>query len=446
MFGAPMKNSLIAQVEVVLQRHMRRNAILRVGLSGGIDSMVLLHVLVRALHWPPSQLSAVHVNHQLSPHATSWSAFCTRYCRRLGVPLQIVKVDVRRGNSTEAGARAARYGVFADGGTDPVVLAHNRDDQAETVLLQLLRGAGPRGLAAMPELKTAGGGMPAVLRPLLDVPRTAIAAYARTHRLRWVEDESNRDRAYLRNFLRHDVMPLLAQKVPGADVTLARAARHQAEASALLDVLAVQDLANADTTDSLPLAPLTGLVDYRARNVLRYFLRCHGVAMPDADRLNEALRQAITARRDARVCVDLGGGIELRRFQDALYVVRTLPPLEQAFELTWNGRGILALQQLGGTLQLARRKSAGIAARVLRTAPLTIRVRRGSEALRLGAGARQRTVRNLLQEAALPPWIRDRLPFIYIGGELAAIPGLGVDVRFQTARNESGFLPVWRPD
>ncbi len=444
MAAAAVRSTLAAQVDAVLRRQVRSGTRLLIGLSGGIDSVVLLHVLVRELRWP--HLTAVHINHQISPEAPRWAAFCSRLCRRLGVPLQTAVVNVERGNSTEAAARAARYGVFASCGTELVVLAHNRDDQAETVLLQLLRGAGPRGLAAMPELKTATGGMPAVLRPLLDVPRAEIAAYARTHRVRWVEDESNSDRAYLRNFLRHDVMPLLIAKAPGADATLARAARHQAEASALLDVLAAQDLGAGSKTGFLPLGLLATLSAPRARNALRYFLRSQGVAMPDADRLDELLRQATTARRDARVCVDVGGGVELRRFRDALHIVRSLPRLELPFELTWDGRGTLRLPQLGGSLRLARRKGAGIDAHKLRAAPLVVRVRRGSETLRLSAGGRQRTVRNLLQEAALPPWIRDRLPFLYLDGELAAVPGLGIDVKFQPARGAAGLLPVWAPD
>ncbi len=440
------KNVLVAQVADVLRRQLRRDAHLHVGLSGGIDSVILLHILAHGLRWPGSRLSAVHVNHQLSPHANRWAAFCARYCRRLGVPLQVVKVDVTRGNSTEAAARAARYGVFADSGADLMVLAHNRDDQAETVLLQLLRGAGPRGLAAMPECKAAVRSMPAVLRPLLDVPRESIAAYARTHRLRWVEDESNRDRNYLRNFLRHDVMPLLVKKVPGTVTTLARAARHQAEASALLDALAAQDLGEADGLERLSLEILAPLAPHRARNVLRYFLRCHDVAMPEADRLAEVLRQATTAQQDARVCVEMGGGIELRRFRNALHIVRALPRLEKTFELTWDGRGTLALPQLAGSLRLARRKGAGIAVSSLSQGLLTVRARRGSESLRLNINGRQRTVRNLLQEAALPPWVRERLPFLYIDGVLAAVPGLGVDVKFQPGGNTSGLLPVWTPD
>jgi len=436
---------LKTQVGAVLRRHLRAGSHLRVGLSGGIDSVVLLHVLVRGGLWPAAQLSAVHVNHGLSPNAARWAGFCKRYCQRLGVPLHVEAVRVARGNSTEAAARAARYAVFAAGG-EPVVLAHNRDDQAETLLLQLLRGAGPRGLAAMPEMKAATGAMPVVVRPLLDVPRAAIAAYARRHRLRWVEDESNLDQSYVRNFLRHDIMPRLLKKLPGTDLTLARAARHQAEASALLDVLAVQDLGAGRTSGRLPLRQLAPLAPNRARNALRYFLRVNGVAMPDADRLDELLRQATTARNDARVCVNVGGGIELRRFRDALYIVHALPRLESAFELKWDGRGTLALPQLGGSLRLARRKGAGIAAPALRAEVLTVRVRRGGESLRLRSGARRRTVRNLLQEAELPPWIRERLPFLYIGNRLAAIPGLGVDAGFQAGPEQAGLLPVWTPD
>lgn len=441
-----MSDILTENVDAVLRRHVRRDARLRVGLSGGIDSVVLLHALARGLRWPAAQLSAVHVNHGLSPHASIWADFCKRLCRRLGVPLQIVAVEVKRGNSTEAAARAARYGVFAAGGAEPVVLAHNRDDQAETVLLQLLRGAGPRGLSAMPEMKAASGGMPAVLRPLLDVPRSVISAYARRHRLRWVDDASNRDRTYLRNFLRHDVMPQLLKKLPGADATLARAARHQAEASALLDVLAVQDLGPRQVPGMLPLAQLSPLAPHRARNMLRYFLRCNDVKMPDADRLDELLRQTTTARRDARMCIEMGEAVELRRFRDALYIVRALPRPEESFELTWDGRGMLALPQLGGVLRLARRKGKGISTHALREAPLRVRVRRGSETLRLRAGGRRRTVRNLLQEAGLPPWIRDRLPFLYLGDGLAAVPGLGVDAAFHPDPSQPGLLPIWTPD
>lgn len=437
--------TLATPVGRILREHVPRAAAIAVGLSGGIDSVVLLHLLVRRLRISPRRISAIHVNHQISPQAARWATFCRSLCRKLGVKLQVAAVDVPRGNSTEAAARAARYAVFAASGADVVVLAHNRDDQAETLLLQLLRGAGPRGLAAMPVLKAGVSGTPAILRPLLDVPRASIEAYARRRELRWVEDESNEDRAYLRNFLRHDVLPLLESKLPGVRGTLARAARHQAECSELLDVLAAEDLGAAGQGGRLPLVLLQGLAPPRARNALRYFLRRNDVAMPDAERLDELLRQATTARGDARVCVDLGG-VELRRFRDVLYIVRPLAQPAKSFEVAWDGRGTLLLPQLGGSLQWRTRKGEGIAARRLPAAGLAVRVRQGGEMLRLAPGGRRRTVRNLLQEAALPPWVRERLPFLYIGDDLAAVAGLGVDVKFRAHAGEAGLLPLWIPD
>jgi tRNA(Ile)-lysidine synthase len=436
-----MTDSLVSQVRAALEAGGLRKTRIAVGLSGGVDSIVLLHLLRRGLRLPPARISAIHVNHQISAHAAAWATHCRRYCRDLGVKLEVAKVEVPRGNSTEAAARAARHRVFAACNADVVALAHNRDDQAETLLLQLLRGAGPRGLSAMPVFKP---GIPALWRPLLEVPRSAIEAYGRHHRLSWVEDDSNIDRAYLRNFLRHDVLPLIERRVPGAGIVLARAARLQAEASDLLDVLADQDIGAGAVGTSLALAQLQDMPAHRARNALRRFLRRHGALMPEAGRLDELLRQALTARADARVCVDLGD-VELRRFRGALHVVAPLPPLPRNFEKAWNGRAPLVLPQLGGTLRLEQRKGSGIAVEWLQRGRLTVRVRRGGEVLRLASGGPRRTVRNLLQESALPPWLRERLPLLYLGEELAAVPGIGVDARFRCVRDGKGLIPVWSP-
>jgi tRNA(Ile)-lysidine synthase len=433
-----MTDSLASQVRAALESAGLRKARIAVGLSGGVDSVVLLHLLRRGLRLPPSRIVAIHVNHQISTHAPAWAAHCRRYCRELGISLQVDTVDVPRGNSTEAAAREARHRVFAACAADVVALAHNRDDQSETLLLQLLRGAGPRGLSAMPVFRP---GAPALWRPLLEIPRSRIEAYARRHRLVWVEDDSNLDRAYLRNFLRHEVLPLIESRLPGTGAVLARAARLQAEASDLLDVLAEQDLGGAIGT-SIELAGLRDLPEHRARNALRRFLRRNGARMPEAGRLEELLRQALTARVDAQVCVDLGG-VELRRFRNALHLVRPLPLLHTDFIMAWNGRRPLALPQLGGSLRLERHPGRGIAARWLEAGAMVVRIRRGGEKLRLARGAPLRTLRNLLQEGALPPWMRERLPLLYLGDHLAAVPGIGVDARFACAADEVGLLPVW---
>jgi tRNA(Ile)-lysidine synthase len=413
-------------------------AAVAVGLSGGIDSVVLLHLLRRGLKLPPSRLSAIHVNHQIHPDATAWAAHCRRVCRELGVPLRVRRVEVARGNSIEAAAREARYRVFAHSGAAVIALAHNRDDQAETVLLQLLRGAGPRGLAAMPEFRA---GSPAFWRPLLGLPRSVIADYARRHGLRWVEDDSNDDIAYTRNFLRHRVLPLIETQRPGAAMVLARAARLQAEAAELLDDLARIDLGEDDAP--LQVAVLARLSPPRARNALRLHLRRRGLAMPDAARLDELLRQLLASRDDARLAVDLGA-LTARRYRGALHLLRPLPPLDACFARGWNGRGELRLPELGGRLCLIRAGQGGLAPRWLRN--LEVRVRGGGESLRLHAGASRRSLRNLLQEAGLPPWLRERWPLLHVGGRLAAVPGIGVDADFQAPAGRPGWLPCWRVD
>lgn len=438
-----MTDPLVRQLTSALEAgSLHKGAKIAVGLSGGVDSVVLLHLLRRGLQLPPKRLSAVHVNHGISKHATSWATHCRRLCRDLGISLKVAKVDVPRGNSTEGAARDARYSVFAGCTADVVALAHNRDDQAETLLLQLLRGAGPRGLASMPVFRP---GAPAYWRPLLEVPRSEIEAYARRHRLLWIEDDSNLDRSYLRNFLRHDVMPVLSARLPAAGVVLARAARMQAEASDLLDALALHDLGTEQKGRSIPLEALKKLPAHRARNALRFFLRNNGVAMPDAVRLEEVVRQAMTARNDARVCVSTGG-VELRRFRDHLHIVRPLPAVAASFETDWNGRKPLRLPQLGGTLSLQCCEGGGISSRWLRGRALTVRIRQGGEKMRLIAGGPGRTVRNLLQEALVPPWQRERLPLIYVGARLAAVPGVGTDEYFLASAGESGWKPVWQPD
>lgn len=440
-----MKQDLAARVRSHLRGHVPYGARLVVGLSGGIDSVVLLHLLVRGLRLSPRRISAIHVNHQLSTQASGWTSFCRRFCRELDVRLRVVKVDVKRGNSTEAAARSARYAAFAASEADVVLLAHNRDDQAETVLLQLIRGAGPRGLAAMPLFRPAAPGVQAVLRPLLDTPRSLIEAYASRHRLEWVEDDSNVDRHYLRNFLRHEVLPLIEGHRPGSGAVLARAARLQAEASDLLDALALIDLGGSLPQGKLELAPLRALPGHRARNALRLFLRCNGLPIPDADRLEELIRQTLIAGRDAAVCMRLGES-DLRRFKDVLYIVRPLPEPDPDFVLHWSGRGVLRLQPLGGSLRLLRSAEGGIDGAAIRRTGLQVGVRRGGETLRLASGGRLRKVRKLLQEADCPPWVRERLPFLYLDGQLAAIPGLGIDVRFRVSGRSEGYVPVWHPD
>lgn len=431
------------KVERALELQVHHEGRLCVGLSGGIDSMVLLDVVTALAPRYQWRLSAIHVNHQLSPHAATWAAFCRRECRARGVPLRVVKVDVMRGNSTEAAARDARYAAYRASRADHVALAHNQDDQAETLLLRLLRGAGIKGLAAMPRARQEGGLR--IVRPLLEVPRCGIESYAKLRALKWVEDESNTDTHYLRNFLRADILPRIEPRVPGYRDTLTRAAVHLADAAALLDDLAALDAQNCLHDGVLAWEVLRRLSAARAKNLLRYFLASAHIAMPDKRQLDEVLRQVLHAKLDARVKLDLGSHI-LYRYRDALHLVRKRVHPGKLFQLSWRGERSLPVAALAGTLTMARGRGKGIDATRLRAAPVTLRLRQGGERLCLDAARPQRPVKDLFQEQNVPPWIRDRLPFLWSGKRLVWVPGLGVDQHFHALAGAPSFVPYWQYD
>lgn len=277
-----------------------------VALSGGCDSVVLAHVLSRL--GLAGRLSAVHVHHGLSPNADAWAAFCDRYCRDLGIPLLIrhVAVATQAGLGLEAAARQARYAAFADVPAECLALAQHRGDQAETLLLNLLRGGGVTGAAAMPAERRDGPRR--LLRPLLGETRADIEAYALTHGLTWVTDESNADTGLTRNFLRHAVLPVIAQRFPAAETALAQAAANFAEACGLLDELAELDWLAAADGDCARLAVLRKLSTARLKNLLRHRLRVLGWQVPVASRLDEFARQLQSAGPDRHPELQLPSG------------------------------------------------------------------------------------------------------------------------------------------
>jgi len=282
---------------------------------------------------------------------------------------------------------------------------------------------------------------PNLLRPLLEVPRSEIEAYARKRGLKWIEDESNTETYFLRNFLRHDIFPRIERRYPGYRATLARSARHCADAAQLLDELAAADAAGHMRDGTLNVAALRRLDAPRARNALRYFLATHRLSMP-ADRLEEALRQVVTAKQDARVAIEIEGA-QLRRYAGQLHVVRNRGK-SPARRIEWHGESEIALPELGGVIQFTRGRAGGISLARLEGRSVTIGVRRGGERLRPDCRRPRRSLRNLLQEARIPPWQRERMPLIFCDGELVWAAGIGVDCAYRAARNEPAISPVWR--
>ena len=418
-----------------------------IGLSGGVDSVVLLHLLHQLAPRFSWQISALHVHHGISPKADAWADFCTGLCAIAHIPLHIEHVDITplRAHGIEAAARKLRHAAFAGQACDFVALAHHADDQAETLLLQLLRGAGVRGASAMPVLSQSKRlllaektGSPTVMRPLLHCSRREILDYAAAHGLQWIEDESNADDSYPRNFLRHRLLPLLEQKFPAYRDTLIRSALHFAEASELLDDLARLDSADSIHADTLAVAALHALSQPRAKNVLRYFLHTCGAPMPQAVQLDDMLRQLCDARQDAAVCIVFGDW-EVHRYQGRVYVIRALGEFDRNLVLIWHGESELDWPALNTRLRFNHTQGAGISLAKLQRAPVTLRLRRGGESLRPHPNAAMRTLKNLLQEHRVPPWQRDRLPLLYCGEELACVPGVAIAAEYQAAAEEPGI-------
>ncbi|MFN3593171.1 MAG: tRNA lysidine(34) synthetase TilS [Thiobacillaceae bacterium] len=437
-----MRHPLIA-VRQALAGRIPMRARLCVGLSGGLDSTVLLHLLHRLQPELSFSLSAVHVHHGLSAQADAWAASCDAFCTRLGVPLQVERVRVAvRGQGIESAARQARYRVYAGLATDYVVLAHQQDDQVETVLLNLLRGSGVQGLAAMPiERPLAGSGV-RLLRPLLEVSRQQIEAYARAQGLAWVEDESNLDTRHARNHLRHRVLPEIERRFPAYRGSLTRAARHLAECAELMAALAASDAAAAVTARGLSLARLAGLSRPRAKNLLRWYLAQEGFGHWPERRTEALLDQLLHAGSDKRIEFHQGGD-SLRVWRGWLQRVPGRHEAPAEFT-TWRGESRLAFA--GGWLTFAPARGAGVSLARLRAVPVTVRPRQGGERLQPDCHRPRRSLKHLFQAHAIPPWERARLPLLYAGDALAWVAGLGVDCAFQARPDEDGLVIAWQPE
>ncbi|WP_346839387.1 tRNA lysidine(34) synthetase TilS [Microbulbifer sp. SAOS-129_SWC] len=402
-----MASELPELVGKVLSRHPCAG-VRWVGYSGGLDSTVLLHLLTR-MGLP---VRALHIHHGLSAHADHWQRHCEGMAALLGVPIKVRRVQVETAaGGLEQGARRARYRAFAEQLTDgdQILLAQHGDDQVETFLLRLLRGAGALGLGAMAEsrpLPLAGEGRATLLRPLLGAGRAQLEDYAHACGLDWIEDESNRDTAIERNYLRARVLPALAERWP-VRARVARAAGNLREAAELLGDLGAVDLAACQRRrerwgESVDLGALGRLPERRQKNLLRSWLASCGAEMPAAQQLDEVLAQVRDAAADSVPAVAVGG-LVARRFRERLYLTPRLPAVTASADWRWRGDTILALPG-GGALSPGADWPVG---------DYVVRFRRGGErAHPLGRGHSQ-TLKKLLQEHGLEPWLRDRVPLVY---------------------------------
>jgi tRNA(Ile)-lysidine synthase len=410
-----------------------------VGVSGGCDSASLLQALVELERRP---LRAIHIDHGLQDAAAPLRASCVALCRRLHVPLAEIEVRVTAvGESIEAAAREARYRAFAQdlAPGECLITAHHAEDQAETMLLQLFRGAGIKGLSAMPVCRPLGRGWH--LRPLLQVARAELDAYGKAQGLEAHEDPMNRDLRFDRAYLRSELWPAIVRRWPGAAAAIGRAAGHAADAQDLLERSADLALQHLRDGEGLSILRLRALPENEQVNVLRRWLGESGITAPPAARLAEGLRQMLTAGADHAPAVEWGAHA-LRRYRDRLFQTPAKPPALAARQ-EWPMRS-QAHCDLGaglGTLRWVPR--AGGLSDALLPAQLSVRRRRGGESLKPGIHARTQSVQHLCQAMGVLPWMRDALPFIYAGEELIAIGDIWRDARWLAGREEAGYECVW---
>jgi tRNA(Ile)-lysidine synthase len=417
-----------------------------IALSGGLDSTVLAHALAETRAQHGKRLLAIHIDHQLQAGASRWSEYCEELADRFGIEYltRRVAVDTTSGSGVEAAAREARYaalaGHVADG--DWLLSAHHRNDQAETLLLNLMRGSGPAGLAGIGAAAPFAAGW--LVRPLIDVSRADLEAYAAARGLEWLDDPSNEDLRFDRNYLRHEVLPALERRWPGAVERIARSAELAGEAAAMLEELAAIDLQGlGNRATRIDVEGLAKLPEARQRNLLRHAIRRAGLPLPGAARLTSVIDSVLHAKQDAQPLVAWPGG-ELRRYRGRLYL---LPPLGEA---AWppQGRALAAMPvALGegmGSLTLVPGAPRGLSAATVGRG-LCVRMRTGGEQIKPAGQAHTKKLKKLLQDEGVVPWMRDRLPLVFAGDELVAVADIWVAAG---ATSEPGATVRWdgRPE
>jgi tRNA(Ile)-lysidine synthase len=444
--SAPQKTKPLSLLDAVdkafvcLPASSKKIKSMTVALSGGVDSVVLIHLLHQLQKTHHFTLKASHVHHGLSQNADKWVKFCEKLCTKLSVPLDVHHIKLPQKNSLgiEGEARQLRYEKLLQSKTDLVVLAHHEDDQAETFLLQLIRGAGVKGLSSMAHFDDSRR----LWRPLLNASRIDIESYAKKHKLKWIEDESNLNTDFDRNFIRLKVLPILKNRFNHIIKVISRSSTHLAEAQHLLDDLAKLDLKNRlksiNYKHKLQVKTLDKLSNSRAKNVLRYWLEINDQLMPSKDLLDELLRQVLTAKKDAELKIELSKFYEIRRYQDEIYIVPKNLQTNINYEIIWKGESEILLPN-GTQLNFKKVKGRGINFKLLDDQKLKIRNRQGGEFFKPDSRRPTKKIKQLLQESDLPPWEREFFPIIFIGDKLACVPNFGVDQKYQADRQSYGL-------
>ncbi len=416
-----------------------------IGFSGGVDSLVLLHVAhqLTKTNGFTGQLAALHIHHGLSKNADKWALFCENFCKTHEIAFfcQRVLIETPHKNIEES-ARNVRYQAFLsfDAFTaDAFLLAHHQDDLAETMLFNLLRGAGIKGASGMAQMRFLTA-QKRLIRPFLNTPKSALLAYAKEHQLQFIVDESNENTRFSRNFLRQEVFPLLATQFKNAPQVFARAAGHFSETQTLLNEISAEDFSACKLTNNqFCLNKINALSNARAKNLLRFILHQKNIKMPEAAWINEALSQLKNAQQNAQIHLQTQG-FSLRVFRDVLYILPNLKTPETVPKI-WRGEAFIPWN--GGVLHFREVFGQGLSRAKLLANPCEIRVKAGSEQLKISNNRPRQFVRNLMHSGKIPPWERALLPLLWCSETLVWAHQIGQDFSFSAATNETGVLLEW---
>lgn len=412
-----------------------------IALSGGCDSMVLMYVLNQLKDELKLSIKAHYIHHGLSAYADEWLAFCEAACKKLNIPFDSMRVDTNTLPSLgiEGAARKLRYEALAQLSDGVIATAHHENDQAETLLLQLIRGAGLKGLAAMPEYDKEKN----LWRPLLSVQRQVIEDFAETYEIAFIEDESNEDTRFDRNFLRKDILPKLYERFPHAANTIARSAKliargldlHQSIAEADSESYFSEDLAR------LNLMMMRDLSQERVINLIRWWLEKHHYKMPSLKLMHEAYKQIKDMRRDAQININIASNVSIRAYKNELWLVENISNTPD-FEIYWRGEDEITLPD-ASKLSFIRTNGDGISIDKLGSHTIRIQNRRGGERFKPIHNQPTRTLKYLLQQSPLPPWEREVLPMLFVEDQLIAVPHFGIHHAFQAKNQEESYRVSW---
>ncbi|MFK8028268.1 MAG: tRNA lysidine(34) synthetase TilS [Gammaproteobacteria bacterium] len=403
--------------------HIDVNISICIAYSGGIDSSVLLHASHVVCKQTGHSLKVIHIDHQLHEDSQQWSQHCIEQCRLFDIQIETICVDLKPfdHHGVEGAAREARYQAFETvlNKDDVLFTAHHADDQIETVLLQLFRGSGVNGLAGCAQTREIGDAL--LVRPLLKISRQDIEHYAEQHKLQWLDDPSNHSLVHDRNYLRHEVMPLLHARWPGLRETMARSSQWQGESSDMLAELAELDVADVlESDNSLKLESLRKFDNARLKNILREWIKLTGRRVPSADVLDSIIRDAIHSRNDSESCVRWQNN-EVRKFRQWIYLQDVNPPHDETLIYQWNINHPLVIPSL--ELELTHEKLVQFGVNLNNIDELTVRFRQGGEVMRPRGRGCQKALKTLFQEQGVKPWERDRIPLLFHQHQLIFVWG-----------------------